>query len=48
MSWDLFCGLGHAMEFLGFPGLLCSNKRNILPGQTPVAAVDGQSPSSFE
>ena len=48
MSWDLLSGLGHAMEFLGFPRLLCSNNCNVLPSQTPKAAVGGRSPSSFE
>lgn len=39
---DLGSGLGHTMEFLGFPRLLCSNN------QAPMAAVGGQSPSCFE
>lgn len=31
------------MEFLGFPRLLSSNTCSMFPGQTPMAAVDGQS-----
>lgn len=48
MSWDLLSGLHHAMEFLRFPGLLSSSTCNVLPSQTPMAAVDRHSPASFE
>lgn len=48
MNWDLLSVLDHAMEFLGFPRLLCPGSHGVLPSQTAMAAVAGQSPRSFE